>query len=91
MKWRRGHVERRLPNHVDWAPADWGNVIADALAGQGWQTHAALKHNEPGTLQGETPGGMPGGVATIGTTITSAANSLKSFLATIPSATVHYT
>ena len=35
VKWRRGHVERRFPNSKDWAPADWGNVIADLVAGQG--------------------------------------------------------
>ena len=57
MKWRRGHVERRLPNYVDWSPADWGNVIADTLAGQGWATESALRHNEPGAPLWATPGG----------------------------------
>ena len=54
MKWRRGHVERRHPNHEDWTPADWGNVIADTLAGQGWATESALRHTEPGAPQGVT-------------------------------------
>ncbi len=57
-KWRRGHVESRHPNHADWTPADWGNVIADTLAGQGWATESALRHNEPGAPQGATPGGI---------------------------------
>jgi hypothetical protein len=33
--WRRVHVERREKNSSRWAPADWGNVIADVVAGQG--------------------------------------------------------
>jgi hypothetical protein len=36
INWRRGHVERREKNSARWAPADWGNVIADVVAGQGW-------------------------------------------------------
>ena len=48
VKWRRGHVERRFPNSKDWAPADWGNVIADLVAGQGWNTEVALL---PGIVQ----------------------------------------
>ena len=58
IKWRRGHVERRHPNHEDWTPADWVNVIADTLAGQGWSTESALRHNEPGAPKGVTPGGI---------------------------------
>ena len=29
VNWRRGHIERRVPEGKNWAPADWGNVIAD--------------------------------------------------------------
>ena len=42
FKWRRGHIERRVPNGKNWAPADWGNVIADVVAGRGWQAGAEL-------------------------------------------------
>ncbi len=35
IKWRRGHIERRVPEGKNWVPADWGNVIADVVAGGG--------------------------------------------------------
>ena len=37
VNWRRGHIERRVPEGKNWAPADWGNVIADVVAGRGWK------------------------------------------------------
>ena len=42
VNWRRGHIERRVPEGKNWAPADWGNVIADVVAGRGWKAGAVL-------------------------------------------------
>ena len=58
INWRRGHVERREKNSVRWAPADWGNVIADVVAGQGWAAGAELLPGDLGFSGAVTP---PGG------------------------------
>ena len=58
INWRRGHVERREKNSVRWAPADWGNVIADVVAGQGWAAGAELLPGDQGFSGAVTP---PGG------------------------------
>ena len=58
INWRRGHVERREKNSSKWAPADWGNVIADVVAGQGWAAGAELLPGDLGSSGAVTP---PGG------------------------------
>ena len=57
INWRRGHVERREKNSARWAPADWGNVIADVVAGRGWAAGATLLPNDQGFSSSVTPPG----------------------------------
>ncbi len=54
---RRGHVQRRELNSSRWVPVDWGNVIADVVAGQGRAAGAELHLGGSGLLRGrDAPG-----------------------------------